>query len=78
MNEAVELLELIPRDHKGSLGTKFDYDTTRERILCTSGKGATIASMSKLSQVVYSTHTASASLSVLAGVRMCMRIRHTG
>ena len=67
VNKAVKLLDLIPRNYEGSVGASFDYDTTRER-LHASGKSTSTAPMSKLSQVVYSTHTASASLSVSASV----------
>ena len=68
VNEAVRLLDLIPRDYKGSVGAKFDYDTARERLLRASGKSTSTASTSKLSQAAYGTHTASASLSASASV----------
>ena len=49
MNEGVRLLDLIPRDYKGSAGAKFDYNTARERLLRASGKSTSTASTLKLS-----------------------------
>ena len=33
IDEAVKLLDLIPTHYKGSIGAKFDYETTRDRLL---------------------------------------------
>ena len=49
VNKAVKLLDLIPRDYKGSAGAKFDYNTARERLLRASGKSTSTASTLKLS-----------------------------
>ena len=64
MNKAVRLLVLIPRDYKGSVGAKFNYDLdmSRERLLRASGKSTGTAPTSKQSQAAYNTHTISASL----------------
>ena len=64
MNKAVRLLVLIPRDYKGSVGAKFNYDLdmSRERLLRASGKSTGAAPTSKQSQAAYNTYTISASL----------------
>ena len=49
MNKGVRLLDLIPRDYKGSAGAKFNYNTARERLLRASGKSMSTASTLKLS-----------------------------
>ena len=64
VNKAVRLLVLIPRDYKGSIGVKFNYDLDmfRERLLCASGKSTGTAPTLKQFQAAYNTHTISASL----------------
>ena len=47
MNKAVKLLDLIPRDYKGTVRSKLDYDAARERPLHISEKSIGTASMLK-------------------------------